>query len=126
MDKDKLHRSLAHIAAGADKMAQAANIITHGLKNGDSPARIARHLADYGLLAPDLPGEDIVSANGTPVWRPDKGLMVTAFQDGEVRMGIPPTYPDTEFREAIYTQQSATKQALALLAAAQHAGDHDG
>ena len=24
MDKDKLHRSLAHIAAGADKMAQAA------------------------------------------------------------------------------------------------------
>lgn len=24
MDKDKLHRALAHIAAGADKMAQAA------------------------------------------------------------------------------------------------------
>lgn len=34
---------------------RAANIITHGLKNGDSPARIARHLADYGLLADDLP-----------------------------------------------------------------------
>ncbi|WP_256380762.1 hypothetical protein [Corynebacterium sp. HMSC076D02] len=24
MDKDKIHRALAHIAAGADKMAQAA------------------------------------------------------------------------------------------------------
>ena len=55
MDKDRLHRSLAHIAAGADKMAQAANIITHGMKNGDSPARIAKHLADYGLLVPTLP-----------------------------------------------------------------------
>lgn len=55
MDKDKLHRALSHIAAGADKMAQAANIIAHGMKNDDSPARIARHLSDYGLLAEDLP-----------------------------------------------------------------------
>lgn len=38
MDKDKLHRSLAHIAAGADKMAQAAQkAITPlaGHKQGD-------------------------------------------------------------------------------------------
>lgn len=83
--------------------------------------RVANALADAGLLAPDLPKEDVVSANGTPVWRPDKGLMVTAFRDGEVRMGIPPTYPDTEFREAIYTQPQAIEQALALLAAAQYA-----
>lgn len=36
-----------------DNHTRAANIIAHGLKNDDSPARIARHLADYGLLAPD-------------------------------------------------------------------------
>lgn len=38
-----------------DNKDQAANIIAHSLKNGDSPARIARHLADYGILADDLP-----------------------------------------------------------------------
>lgn len=109
-----------------NNLDQAAQVIALCAQKGYGPYLTAETLADYGLLAPDLPGEDIVSANGTPVWRPDKGLMVTAFRDGEVRMGIPPTYPDTEFREAIYTQQSATKQALALLAAAQHAGDQDG
>lgn len=38
-----------------DNRTRAENVIAHGLKNGDSPARIARHLADYGLLADDLP-----------------------------------------------------------------------
>lgn len=38
-----------------DNHTRAVNIITHCLKNGDSPARIAKHLDDYGLLTPDLP-----------------------------------------------------------------------
>lgn len=86
----------------------------------DDAKDAAKAIAAAGLITPDLPKEDVVSANGTPVWRPDKGLMVTAFRDGEVRMGIPPTYPDTEFREVIYTQPQAIEQALALLAAANH------
>lgn len=77
MDKDKLHRSLAHIAAGADKMAQAAHIITHGMKNGDSPARIAKHLDDYGLLAEDLPEPSVF---------PDIGELEWAVVDGYVNL----------------------------------------
>lgn len=100
---------------------RAAKVIQETYALGGASQDAAKALADAGLLAPGRPEEDVVSANGTPVWRPAGGLMVTAFRDGEVRMGIPPTYPDTEFREAIYTQQSAIKQALALLAAAQYA-----
>lgn len=101
---------------------KAAEVIRKHNSDGicSEPECLAQDLAKAGLLAPDLPKEDVVSANGTPVWRPDKGLMVTAFRDGEVRMGIPPTYPDTEFREVIYTQPQAIEQALALLAAANH------
>lgn len=36
-----------------DNQTRAANIIAHGMKNDDSPARIAKHLHDYGLLAED-------------------------------------------------------------------------
>lgn len=99
---------------------RAAKVIQETYALGGASQDAAKALAKSGLLMSDLPKEDAVSANGTPVWRPEKGLMVTAFHDGEVRMGIPPTYPDTEFREAIYTRQSANKQALALLAAAQY------
>lgn len=87
MDKDKLHRALAHIAAGADKMAQAAHIITHGLKNGDSPARIAKHLADYGLLAPDLPAPYTSLFTGEREWSAVDGYVslhngdLTVFYD---------------------------------------------
>ena len=104
-----------------DNLDRVAQVIQEVYALGGASQDAARALAKAGLLAPDLPEEDAVSANGTPVWRPAGGLMVTAFRDGEVRMGIPPTYPDTEFREAIYTRQSANKQALALLAAAQYA-----
>lgn len=121
MDKDKLHRSLAHIAAGADKMAQAANIIAHGMKNDDSPARIAKHLADYGLLAPDLPeandagiivpggkGWLLDDENGPVVWTAPGGLvMVQRVEPGDL------------------TPDEAHFFALTVLAAAQYAGDHN-
>ncbi|MCG7261191.1 hypothetical protein [Corynebacterium guaraldiae] len=122
MDKDKLHRSLAHIAAGADKMAQAANIIAHGMKNDDSPARIAKHLADYGLLAPDLPEANdagiIVPGGkgwlpqgltGPSVWTAPGGrVMVQRVEPGDL---IP-----KEARDFAYT----------VLAAANYAGGNDG
>jgi len=80
--------------------------------------RLANALADAGLLAPDLPEKDLVTQKGTHVWMPKQGFTVTAYHDGEVRMGIPPAYPDTALREVIYTQPLAIEQALALLAAA--------
>lgn len=78
-------------------------------------------LAQAGLLAPDLPEKDLVTQKGTHVWMPKQGFTVTAYHDGEIRMGIPPAYPDTALREVIYTQPLAIEQALALLAAAQYA-----
>lgn len=53
-----------------DNQDQAANIIAHGLKNGDSPARITRHLADYGLIAPDLPEPDWGATYGATWYLP--------------------------------------------------------
>ena len=117
MDKDKLHRALSHIAAGADKMSQAANIIAHGMKNDDSPARIAKHLEGYGLLAPDLPEAndlDIPVPNGKAwipcgltgpsVWTAPGGrIMVQRVEPGDL------------------TPAEARFFALAVLAAAQYA-----
>lgn len=117
MDKDKLHRALAHIAAGADKMAQAAqkvltplagpsketmmdnqdravNVIAHGLKNGDSPARIAEHLSDYGLLAEDPPEPCIYPDTGEHEWHTVDGYV--SVEDGIIHVIHDETNDDKE------------------------------
>lgn len=71
-------------------------------------------LADAGLLAPDLP-EPLTAANGNPVWRADKAIMVTRYPDGEIAMLLNPK------QEARYTPETARTQAALLLAAANHA-----
>ena len=117
MDKDKLHRALAHVAAGADKMAQAANIIAHGMKNDDSPARIAKHLADYGLLAPDLPeaNDAGIIVPGGKGWLPQglTGPSVWTAPGGRVMV--------QRVEPGDLTPDEAHLFALAVLAAAQYA-----
>lgn len=60
-----------------DNHDRAANIIAHGMKNDDSPARITRHLADYGLLAEDLLDPSVF---------PDIGELEWAVVDGYVNL----------------------------------------
>lgn len=105
-----------------DSRTRAENIIAHGVKNGDSPARIAKHLDDYGLLMADLPKSNdagiIVPGGkgwlpqgltGPSVWTAPGGrVMVQRVEPGDL---IP-----KEARDFAYT----------VLAAANYAGDHDG
>lgn len=104
-----------------DNHTRAANIIAHGMKNGDSPARIAKHLADYGLLATDLPeandpsifvpdgkGWLLDDENGPVVWTAPGGLvMVQRIEPGDL------------------TPDEAHLFALAVLAAAQYAKEQE-
>lgn len=103
---------------------RAAHLIMEAARESELPTETAVNaveaLAQAGLLAPDLPEKDLVTQKGTHVWMPKQGFTVTAYHDGEVRMGIPPAYPDTALREVIYTQPLAIEQALALLAAANY------
>lgn len=85
---------------------------------GDSAAAlyIVRALDRAGLLAPDLPEPDGISANGTPVWRADRCLMTTVVEESRpVRMWIP------NVGELAYTPHDARQQAHMLLVAANHA-----
>ena len=58
-----------------DNRDRAASIIAHGMKNGDSPARIAKHLQDYGLLAEDLPEPCIYPDTGEHEWHTVDGYV---------------------------------------------------
>lgn len=94
--------------------AHACDIIREHLPTGCAePECIAHLLLDAGLLAPDLP-EPLTAANGNPVWRADKTLMVTRYPDGEIAMLLNPK------QEARYTPETARTQAALLLAAANH------
>lgn len=154
MFKDKLHRALAHIAAGADKMAQAAqevltplagpsketrmgnhdraaNIIAHGLKNGDSPARIARHLADYGLITPDPPEPRIFLDTGEREWAMKDGYV--SVEDGIIHVIHDETDDDREPAELrpdhgelrFSNTTKGRETAYALLAACDHKDAQD-
>lgn len=68
MDKDKLHRALAHIAAGADKMAQAAQVIQEVYALGGASQDAAKALAEAALLAEDLPEPTVFSDTEELEW----------------------------------------------------------
>lgn len=154
MFKDNLHRALAHIAAGADKMAQAAQevltplaepsketmmdnydraerIITHCLKNGDSPALVARHLADYGLLTPDPPEPCIYPDTGEHEWHTVDGYV--SVEDGIIHVIHDETNDDNEPDELmpdwaelrISDTTKGRETAYAILAACDYKDAHD-
>lgn len=77
---------------------------------------IVRALDRAGLLAPDTPEPDGISANETPVWRADRCLMATVVRKSRpVRMWIP------DVCEISYSPHDARQQAHMLLAAANRA-----
>lgn len=65
-----------------DNYDRAERIIAHGMKNGDSPARIAEHLADYGLLTPDPPAPDTSLSSSEKEWDMVDGYV--NLYDGEI------------------------------------------
>lgn len=67
-----------------DNLDQAARIIAHGMKNDESPARIAERLADYGLLAEDLPEPCIYPDTGEHEWHMDDGYV--SVEDGIIHV----------------------------------------
>lgn len=77
-----------------DNHTRAANIIAHGMKNGDSPARITRHLADYGLLAEDLPEPCIYPDAGEHEWHMEDGYVFV--EDGIIHVIHDETNDDNE------------------------------
>lgn len=102
-----------------DNKDQAAHVITHGLKNGDSPARIARHLADYGLITPDLPESHREVALHTPEWFLDGPISLVVSDPSEGVVSYGSDVHNGAFR-LVLTKEEAEGIALALLAAANH------
>lgn len=76
---------------------------------------VIRLREETGLLSPDLPEPDKNSSTGTPVWWENDTLGVTVYPDGEIGMMV------GWDEEARFTAVTARAQALALLAAANHA-----
>lgn len=103
-----------------DVSHKARKIIEAEISNrpGDRAAALYAVLAldRAGLLAPDTPEPDGISANETPVWRSDRCLMITVVEGSRpVRMWIP------DVCEISYSPHDARQQAHMLLAAANHA-----
>lgn len=94
MDKDKLHRALAHIAAGADKMAQAAQVIQEVYALGGASQDAAKALADAGLLTPDPPEPCIYPDTGEHEWHMDDGYV--SVEDGIIHVIHDETDDDNE------------------------------
>lgn len=82
------------------------------------PLDAVEALTQAGLLASDLPEKDRITPAGTSVWEPQNALVTQAFADGEVRLTVPATRISGGVFDVVYTHQSATAQAHALLAAA--------
>ena len=100
-----------------DSRARAENIIAHGVKNGESPARIAKHLDDYGLLMADLPKSNDagIIVPGGKGWLPQglTGPSVWTAPGGRVMV--------QRVEPGDLTPDEAHLFALTVLAAAQYA-----
>lgn len=114
-----------------DNKDQAANIIAHSLKNNESPARIAKHLAEYGLLAEDLPEPCIYPDTGEHEWHMTDGYV--SVEDGIIHVIHDETNDDNEPDELmpdwaelrISDTTKAREAAYAILAACEYRDAHD-
>lgn len=110
---------------------RAANIIAHGLKNGDSPARITKHLDDYGLLTPDLPEPRIFPDTGEHEWHTTDGYV--SLEDGIIHVIHDETNDDNEpdalmpdwAELRISDTTKASETAYSILAACDYKDAHD-
>ena len=104
---------------------RASNIITHGLKNGDSPARITRHLDDYGLLAPDLPEPRIFPDTGEYEWHTTDGYV--SLEDGIIHVihnepdALMPDWAELRISDTTKARETA----YSILAACDYKDAHD-
>ncbi|OFN80072.1 hypothetical protein HMPREF2526_06180 [Corynebacterium sp. HMSC070E08] len=114
-----------------DNHDRAERIIAHGMKNGDSPARIAKHLADYGLLAEDLPEPCIYPDTGEHEWHMEDGYV--SVEDGIIHVIHDETNDDWEPAELdsdpceirIGDTTKGRETAYAILAACEIKDAHD-
>ena len=117
--------------AKMDNCTRAANIIAHGMKNDDSPARIAKHLADYGLLAEDLPEPCIYPDTGEHEWHMEDGYV--SLEDSIIHVIHDETDDDREPAELwpahcelrFSDTTKARENAYAILAACDLKDAHD-
>lgn len=107
-----------------DSRTRTENIIAHGVKNGESPARIAKHLDDYGLLMPDLPERSRGMGTSGAVWYLP-GPIGDVRSMGEHIVAFGHDCQDKPFR-LVLSETAAETIASTLLAAAQHTGANDG
>ncbi|OHO60914.1 hypothetical protein [Corynebacterium sp. HMSC036D02] len=131
MDKDKLHRALAHIAAGADKMAQAVQVIQEVYALGGASQDAAKALADAGLLTPDPPEPCIYPDTGEHEWHMEDGYVsveggiihVIHDEAGDDREPVELDPDPGELRFSTTTKGRET--AYAILAACDHKDAQD-
>ena len=101
-----------------DKHTQAENIVTHGIKNSDSPEHIAKHLSDYGLFVPALPEPDRSVDSDEAEWYLPGQISIIARRADRIEIfGIAPN------RQKFYlnlTDTEAESAAHTLLAAVQY------
>ncbi|AMO89709.1 hypothetical protein WM42_2007 [Corynebacterium simulans] len=103
------------------------------MKNDDSPARIAKHLADYGLLAPDLP---TLSSDYASIEVPTRRTLIMddadcpTLYENEDSILVGTVNGEVNFSLGVHDEVSVTLPAdkaesfaLAVLAAAQYAKD---
>lgn len=106
------------MSAHLDKHTQSENIVTHCVKNSDSPKRIVKHLSDYGLLVPDLPEPDrSVDSDEAEWYLPGQISIITRRADRIEIFGMTPN------RQKFYlnlTDTEAESAAHTLLAAVQY------
>lgn len=114
-----------------DNRTRAANIIAHGMKNDDSPACIARHLDDYGLLTEDLPEPCIYPDTGEHEWHMTDGYV--SVEDGIIHVIHDETNDDNEpdalmpdwAELRISDTTKGRETAYAILAACEYKDAHD-
>lgn len=106
-----------------NNLDQAAQVIMLCVQKKYSPRRIAESLADFGLLAPDLPEPDrAVTSDDAEWYRPGQISIIARWADRIEVFGLTPNRQ--KFHLSL-TGTEAEDAAHTLLAAAQYAGGQD-